>query len=292
MGLLHPALVGPELVQGAVAQLLAALPRLAVALALPEGRRLAGLRWEAAYNLAAALRSSAFSSALQAQLAADCAANAAALAATCQLMLQLPLEAPPPGIAPAAHATLAAMLAYVAADLCQHSTSHSALWDVAGPHRQRLARQLARVLARLPSMVQLVASSYSGEDPDLAAGTCASLSGLPRQLLESCVPFLAYDARALPPGALVRSLEDAAAWATAAVAGLRCAPLLAAAAREEPQGDSRLAMQSLVAIADCVATAARQYAFVTRNRLEGLPPGGSMAAARAAVWQLHSTACR
>ena len=287
------------------ALLVAALPRLAVALTLPPERRPRYADWVAALFLAGVFVTKPLGGALRGQLADDPGAHAAALTAAATLLLHVPLDAPPTGLQPpSTHAGMPAMFAYFYGVLSGKAEA-AAVWAAHSPHRRRLASQLARVHARLPALLRLIADSPAvlmplfgeltgGNKDQLLVAAAGSLSH-PLVLLFGA-PSGVLPGGELPPTAPIRSLTGVAEWATAVAAGLRCVPLLAAvrppaAAHPDAQAHNAAGFACRFAsAASLFCIAARRSSEDVQRRTAG--EAAAAAAARAAIWQLHTTACR
>lgn len=294
------ALAQPALAADAVQLCLSLLSILAVVLPLPEERRPDICTWATVAQLASVLREEGV---LHAPLAshlhaADSGSASAAVAAAAQLMHLLPVSVPPPGFAVAAHEGLALAAIDILSVLCAPFYDEPAAlsrWSI--QQRQRVVAQLLPAVSQLPALLQLVAGRRQvaeldaveqGLLLDVVRAACKQLVLL-RDLSDKGT---AGDGQQRGP--LPASVEDAAAWCSAACSTLRCVPLVqqlysAHSSRGEPAVFCELVVQT----AWFAATAAAQVlASLLHDGLEAAVLRAANAGLFGALWQLHTQLAR
>ena len=301
LGLLHcpaceqhvEAMAAHERLSPGVLELaLARVRTLAVAMQLPEERRPPDCTQEAAAHTACLLEAVMLEPALErwAQ-AADGASTAAVIAAAAQLAQQVPLDgqrvAPLQWVPAIAVAALPGLLCL---QLCQDAGLF-ARQNL--EHRRRVAAQLLPALARLPQLLQLAAGN---EQPSLSAQQLqdvVKLCGPARYHVALLCLYRQDDLNAGGQG-LISSPSDAAAWAQAASAALRCVPLLhnvQAAARQAGHTAAAAISTTLTVSANELAMRAGGVLLQQASTAQGLPTAAASEVLQAA-WALHTALCR
>ncbi|PRW55939.1 ubiquitin carboxyl-terminal hydrolase 18-like [Chlorella sorokiniana] len=294
----HAAAVAAHrhLAADALAVMLPYLGTLAVGLGLPEDRRPPGCMWPTAGWVAGLISSATFSEALDDWVAAaDGASTAAALAAAAQLVLQLPLEEQQqPGRDAAEFRHTAVTVAALPGHLCVRLCKYLAATNRQNTQqRRRVLAQLLPAVCRLPQLLQWAAGSsqqtgFNEQGLHEATALCPPAKF---QLVLLC--HYVHGCMRQDAPCIASSPADAAAWAGAAAAALRCLPLLQELHSELLRcdaADAALAAGLAEAVNELQPRAAA-LVFLAVCQLEAVPEAAACEALQA-LWALHSATCR
>lgn len=320
---LHPELQRGPLPGEVMAQLVPALSRLSVLLALPAERRPLGVTWAAARPATSLFYFAPLTHAvLQWFAAATGDQMVTLLAGAARLLAQLPTNEPPAGLpgGAAEHSGTAVSLCMCLGRLCKLAGTRLAWRAMGGAQRRRLTPALLAAIGQLPGALQLMAARFDVPEAPPAPGShvlqlqpfppilgnsmaVSAISSLPELLLT----WMDDDASCgtggqRQPVPLMEGIGDALPWARAAAAALRCGPALAVidrrleqlpAGRPQPQPETvspGAVLQELTKFAGNAATALSKH---TDTAGLPLPPGcPPLAEVQTVVWELHSAGCR
>ena len=289
------------------------LARAAIVLPLPPERRPAGndsVTWPTVHNAARALSHSTLAAGVHALLVPPAAQDAAAgfsapsrrlLQASCQLLAAAPLEAAdgltgeqPAELLRSLIALLGKAASSVAAQrVLQHDRGGD--WPRGSPHQcLQQVRLLAQVTARLPALLRAAVGSprQLSSDEAAAVGSAAGLLGVLVGSRDLGAPLL-------------RTAEDVP-LCCAAAQGALCAALAVGEARAAGGGAAEAAeaagtAASLVGVATGVMAVCMMFIEAKSSAAwdrggatpaAPVPAGSTLAAAEAALWGLHTAACR